>query len=283
VTDATVPGLRVFSGGFGNINGPIQNQSSRRDTASASLTSYLGNHELKLGGEYERDETAATTLRSGAATLSIQPCKANPANPVSVDRCAARGGMGVPYVNFRGENVTGGVFFVHGYLTDSQGNPVTKIFGKTPIKAYSAYLQDNWRLSPRLTINAGLRWEREQIANWKGEDRVDLNSQWAPRAGVVWDFVGDGTSKAFASYGRFYYRYPTDLNARAFGRSDFFDAAPSTTTGTRSGTTRSPRGSLSPFLHPPATSRSIAISRGCIRTSSRSASRRLSNRPSSWA
>src|SRR6266545_1904399 len=225
VTDATVPGLRVFSGGFGNINGPIQNQSSRRDTASASLTSYLGNHELKLGGEYERDETAATTLRSGAATLSIQPCKANPANPVSVDRCAARGGMGVPYVNFRGENVTGGVFFVHGYQTDSQGNPVTKIFGKTPIKAYSAYLQDNWRLSPRLTINAGLRWEREQIANWKGEDRVDLNSQWAPRAGVVWDFVGDGTSKAFTSYGRFYYRYPTDLNARAFGRSDFFNAS----------------------------------------------------------
>jgi hypothetical protein len=39
---------------------------------------------------------------------------------------------------------------------------------------------------------------------------------------VVWDFLGDATSKAFASYGRFYYRYPTDLNARAFGRSDFF-------------------------------------------------------------
>ncbi len=221
VTDLTVPGLRAFSGGFGNINGPMGNQSSRRDTASASLTSYLGNHELRLGGEYQRDETAATTLRSGAAVLNIRPCKANPANPASVDRCAALGGTGVPYVNFRGENVTGGVFFVHNYLTDSQGNPVTEIFGETPIKAYSAYLQDNWRLSPRLTINAGLRWEREQIANWKGEDIIDLNNQWAPRAGIVWDFLGDGTSKAFASYGRFYYRYPTDLNARAFGRSDF--------------------------------------------------------------
>ncbi|MGH9368161.1 MAG: TonB-dependent receptor plug domain-containing protein, partial [Thermoanaerobaculia bacterium] len=225
VTDLTVPGLRAFSGGFGNINGPVSNQSSRRDTVSAAIISYLGSHELKLGGEYERDETAATTLRSGDSGLTIRPCKANPANPASVDRCAARGGAGVPYVNFRGENVTGGVFFVHGYVTDSQGNPVTEIFGETPIQAYSAYLQDHWRLSPRLTVNAGLRWEREQIANWKGEDRIDLNNMWSPRAGIVWDFLGDGASKAFVSYGRFYYRYPTDLNARAFGRSDFFNTS----------------------------------------------------------
>jgi hypothetical protein len=128
-------------------------------------------------------------------------------------------------VNFQGNAVPAGVFFVHSYLTDSAGDPVTSIFGETPIHAHAAYLQDTWRLSPGLTLNAGIRWEREQIANWKGEDRIDLDNMWAPRAGVVWDFLGDGTSKAFASYGRFYYRYPTDLNARAFGRSDFFNSA----------------------------------------------------------
>jgi Carboxypeptidase regulatory-like domain/TonB-dependent Receptor Plug Domain len=224
VTDLTVPGLRSFSGGFGNVNGPFQNQSSRRDTVVSSLTSFLGNHELKLGGAYERSVTSAATLRSGDASLTIRPCKANPANPESVDRCATEGGTGVPYVNFQGQPVTGGVFFVHDYLTDAQGNPVTEILGETPIKAYSAYLQDHWRISPSLTLSAGLRWEREQIANWKGEQRIDLNNQWAPRVGVVWDFLGDGTSKALASYGRFYYSYPTDLNARAFGRSDFFGA-----------------------------------------------------------
>jgi hypothetical protein len=222
VIDFTVPGLRSDSGGFGNINGPVQNQTSRRDTVAAWATSYLGNHEVKLGGGYEWSETSATTLRSGDSTLTVRPCKANPSNPASVDRCADAGGTGVPYVNFQGNDVTGGVFFVHGYLTDLEGNPVTEIFGETPIAAYSAYLLDQWRVSPRLTVTAGLRWEREQIANWKGEDRIDLNNQWAPRAGITWDFLGDGTSKAFASYGRFYYRYPTDLNARAFGRSDFF-------------------------------------------------------------
>ncbi|MGH9363699.1 MAG: TonB-dependent receptor [Thermoanaerobaculia bacterium] len=222
VSELTVPGLVALYGGFGNVNGPISNQNSHRDTFSGSLTSYLTQHEIKLGGEYEKDLTAARTIRSGGSSLQIRSCKANPSNPASVNRCAAAGGNGVPFTNFQGNNVTGGVFFTHGYLTDRQGNPVTSIFGETPIHAYSAYLQDTWRLSPRLTLNAGIRWELEKIANWKGEDRIDLDNMWAPRAGVVWDFLGDATSKAFASYGRFYYRYPTDLNARAFGRSDFF-------------------------------------------------------------
>ena len=34
--------------------------------------------------------------------------------------------------------------------------------------------------------------------------------------GVVWDFVGDGTSKLYASAGRFFYSLPTDLNVRVF-------------------------------------------------------------------
>jgi hypothetical protein len=222
VREFTVPGLSAVYGGFGDISGPFQNQHSHRDVFSGSLVSYLANHEVKLGAEYEKDVTEATTIRSGGATLQIRSCKANPSNPASVDRCAAAGGAGAPFVNFQGNDVPGGVFFAHGLLTDSEGNPVTSILGETPIHAYSAYVQDTWRLTPRLTLNAGIRWEREKIANWKGEDRIDLDNMWAPRAGVVWDFLGDGTSKAFASFGRFYYRYPTDLNARAFGRSDFF-------------------------------------------------------------
>jgi len=43
-----------------------------------------------------------------------------------------------------------------------------------------------------------------------------LKNEWAPRAGFVWDFVGDGTSKLYGSFGRFYYSIPTDLNARVF-------------------------------------------------------------------
>ncbi|MEO8349337.1 MAG: carboxypeptidase regulatory-like domain-containing protein, partial [Acidobacteriota bacterium] len=44
VTDRTVPGITVFTGGFGNIGGLI-NHTSKRDGYSAAFAAYAGNHE----------------------------------------------------------------------------------------------------------------------------------------------------------------------------------------------------------------------------------------------
>jgi outer membrane receptor protein involved in Fe transport len=226
ITDRTVPGVQVALGGFGNIN-PLVNHSSTRDGFSGSFSAYLGSHEVKLGGEYEDNETFGVNRRTGGQTLTVAPCKANPQNPASVDRCVQAGGAGVPYVNWRGENVPGGVVFQHGFLANPDGTPVLRIEYETPSLAYSAFLQDSWKLSPRLTVNAGLRWDREKIQNFEKKTVIDLENMWSPRAGFVWDFLGDGTSKLFGSYGRFYYQFPTDLNFRAFGDDDFINISSS--------------------------------------------------------
>ena len=220
VTDQTVPGVIVSTGGFGNINGLV-NHVSTRDGYSAAFAAYVGNHEMKAGGDYENNETVGTTRRTGGQTLTIRPCRANPQNPSSVDRCVRAGGAGVPYVNWRGENVNGGIVYTHGFLSNPDGTPVLRIVTDTPTLAYSAFVQDTWRVSRRLTINAGLRWDREEIQNFEEKTVIDLDDMWAPRAGVVWDFLGDGASKLFASYGRFYYQFPTDLNFRGYGNDDF--------------------------------------------------------------
>jgi len=135
--------------------------------------------------------------------------------------------MGVPYVNWRGESVPAGVVYTHGFLSNLDGTPALNIVNDTPTLAYSAFLQDTWRVSRRVTVNAGLRWDREEIQNFEERTVIDLDDMWAPRAGVVWDFIGDGTSKLFASYGRFYYQFPTDLNFRAYGNDDYLFASAS--------------------------------------------------------
>ena len=68
-----------------------------------------------------------------------------------------------------------------------------------------------------LTINAGIRWERQQIKDRLGETSIDIDDAWAPRLGVVWDPAGNGRSKIFGSYGRFFESIPLDINIRSFG------------------------------------------------------------------
>ena len=57
-----------------------------------------------------------------------------------------------------------------------------------------------------------------------------LDNNWGPRLGATYDITGNGKSKLFASWGRFYAKIPNDLAARALSadagvtRADYFDA-----------------------------------------------------------
>ena len=45
-----------------------------------------------------------------------------------------------------------------------------------------------------------------------------LKNNWAPRIGATFDVTGDGRTKIYGNYGRYYARIPNDLAARALGR-----------------------------------------------------------------
>jgi len=68
------------------------------------------------------------------------------------------------------------------------------------------YAQDSWEATPRLRINAGLRWESQRISG-EGPARV-VPSELAPRLGVVFQPGEPGAARLFASAGRFYEQVP---------------------------------------------------------------------------
>jgi hypothetical protein len=80
------------------------------------------------------------------------------------------------------------------------------------------FLRDSWRpdFIPGLTVNAGVRWELEQIQDFEGEDAISVNDNIAPRIGLIYDFTQKGLSKLYASYGRFYEAIPLNIADRAF-------------------------------------------------------------------
>ena len=202
------------AGGFGNVFGPTLNNESKRESYGGSFTAYVGNHEIKLGGDYQNDATSGTTFFTGAERIRIRPCLQEGASICDLS-------LAPFYTNALGE--THQVFYQHDLLADGTTDDFRIIDSSpfsTPTKRYSGFIQDQWRIIPTLTLNAGVRYDSESFS---GLDPTTgpfkafaLENQWSPRVGVVWDFVGDGTSKLYASAGRFFFALPTDLNVRVF-------------------------------------------------------------------
>jgi hypothetical protein len=90
------------------------------------------------------------------------------------------------------------------------------------------YGQDDWRITNRLTLNLGLRWDvitwpvekhnnqanfniftgQLEIAGQNGNSRSFIPTtykNWAPRVGFAYDLFGDGQTKISGGYGIFYF------------------------------------------------------------------------------
>ncbi len=80
--------------------------------------------------------------------------------------------------------------------------------GRVRNRVASLFLQDSWLATPRLRLNAGLRWDGQYLIGADGRLAQPLTDGLQPRIGVIVQPGGAG-SKLFASYGRFYEQLPT--------------------------------------------------------------------------
>lgn len=81
------------------------------------------------------------------------------------------------------------------------GGPLTRqdpysVEGSLRDRLVGAFVQDNWAISARLSVDAGIRVDPQR--------RSTTTAAFSPRGGVTWDPTGGGRNKVFASIGRYY-------------------------------------------------------------------------------
>ncbi len=100
----------------------------------------------------------------------------------------------------------------------------------------SIFIQDKYQPTARLTLNLGIRFEKENLPSFNQYPSA-INFGWgdkiAPRLGFAYDLRGDGRTKIFASYGRFFDRVKFALPRGLFGGDifleDYFEIFPGDT------------------------------------------------------
>jgi len=221
-----ITGLFQLGTGVNDDRGTVSNQYNIVDTFSTTW----GKHSFRMGGEaiqYQLNRFNNFAVR-GAITFGSTTGTTPPANcPTCTNN-----------------NFTAFQNFLMGRITAIQsafGDPARNFIATD----YAAFLQDDYRYSPRLTFNIGLRWEgmsfgrdklyragifdprlaaagqnpflipeKVNLAGFRGtpgvkdcalEDCFDGNN-FGPRVGFAWDIWGDQKTVVRGGYGIYYQR-----------------------------------------------------------------------------
>lgn len=196
--------------GYASIGGPItgpRNTAQNTLEAADSWSYNVGRHSLKTGVEFRRNQINMTQGIASNGFFVFAPFPASDSFASFL--------LGFPVVFFQG------------------GGDMNRGLRNVDVGAYG---QDEWRLTPRLTLNYGLRYEvstpfvdiRDRMNSWSpgkqstvypnapngllfpgdaGVPRGIAPVYWKalmPRVGIAWDPTGSGRMSVRVAYGIFY-------------------------------------------------------------------------------
>ncbi|MDA1184828.1 MAG: TonB-dependent receptor [Acidobacteria bacterium] len=199
---ATRVNVRGYRFGDGNTQNHNQYKTSIRDDLTLSFAA-RGRHDVKIGGEFISD---MSILRGCGSTCRPTLAASNGRVPASI----------LTQVIPVGENLNPAAWNLDLLAPYSQryelsiGEPGLKgFYREMPSNIFGVWLQDDWNVSPRLTLNIGVRWDMETGNGAKvnlppflpGNLSEDTNN-FGPRVGFAYS-AGDSTVIR-GGYGLFY-------------------------------------------------------------------------------
>ncbi len=168
------------TGGYGWIDGQKDHNQSHRAAIRGDFTLDAGFHEWKAGADFADVHSDMTYAVSGAQLIRVR-------------------------------NERGTTYYIHEFSSASSADLTLLSDGRfrAQLHQVGAYVQDSWKPAAGLTVNLGLRWDGEYLADYRGVRQLSLTNGWQPRVGVVWDPWRDGRTKLYAAAGRFQFAMPT--------------------------------------------------------------------------
>jgi hypothetical protein len=97
-------------------------------------------------------------------------------------------------------------------------------YGDAASSNHSIYLQDNWKVNRRLSLQLGVRTEREYMPSFSTENttaappvEISWSKKVSPRVGFSYDLTGDGKQKLYGSFAMFYDIMKYEMPRGSFG------------------------------------------------------------------
>ena len=226
----------VQATGYTNIgsNYGTQFDKNSRNSFSADLAYFkksFGTHNFKIGYAMNRlnndvsngYNTAAVYIAFGREwfpSLSSPACSDAAGNPIPCP-AAQRTAPGEHCADIEAENQA--MFGTKGGCLGNWGTVNIRDLattGKVSSFNHAFYVQDAWTLGHGVTLNLGLRMDKEDLPSYsKGNPGIHFGfgDKLAPRLGASWDMFGNGKFKVYGSFGYFYDIMKYNMPRGSFG------------------------------------------------------------------